>query len=93
MNARELHAIEEPVTAVAPEEVPADLADRARAYNAAVETFHETVRAALRALERGIPVEGEAAEGLRAAATGLVTARDGLLGLARLPHAARLARP
>lgn len=93
MNVSELRAIQKPVHPVASEEIPPELADRARAYNAAVDAFHELVRGALAALERGQPVAPESAAALRSSAQDLVTARDWLLDLARLPLAKRIARP
>lgn len=93
MNATELLAVEASVAEVDPGAIPPDLADRARAYEAAVDAFHGVVRSALASLDRGVPVQGEAAAALRTSARELVAARDWLLDLARLPLGRRLARP
>jgi len=89
MNASELRAVEKPIAAVALDEVPAVLVERAVAYNAAVDAFREAVRQALETLQRGLPVGDETAAGLRTSAEGLVTAREWLLQLGRLPVASR----
>ncbi|HET8538893.1 MAG TPA: hypothetical protein VFL83_03370 [Anaeromyxobacter sp.] len=92
MNANELRSLEQPVTAVPLEEVPPSLVDRATAYNEAVDAFREVVRATLERLRDGGAVDADRAESLRAAAADLVTAREWLLEIARLPSPARRAR-
>src|SRR5512138_2329853 len=89
MNANELRSLEKPVTAVPLDDVPPTLLERAAAYNDAVDAFRELVRAALAQLQEGAAVDGERAESLRTAAADLMTAREWLLEIARLPAAGR----
>lgn len=89
MNANDLRSLEKPVTAVSLEDVPPSLLERAAAYNDAVDAFREVVRGALIHLQEGRGIDGERAASLRTCAVDLVTARDWLLELARLPSTAR----
>jgi hypothetical protein len=89
MNATELRSLEEPVAAVSLEDVPPSLLERAAAYNDAVTAFREVIRGALVHLQEGRPLDGERAASLRTSAVDLVTAREWLLELARLPSSAR----
>jgi len=89
MNANELRSLEAPVTAVSLDDVPTTLLDRAAAYNDAVKAFRDVVRETLARLQRGHAIDAERAESLRTAAADLVTAREWLLDLARLPSPAR----
>ena len=91
MNANELRSLEKPVTAVPLEDVPPSLLERASAYNDAVEAFREVVRNALALLQEGCPIDADRAESLRTCAVDLVTAREWLLDIARLPSVARRA--
>lgn len=89
MNANELRSLEKPVTAVPLDDVPPALLERAAAYNEAVDAFREIVRATLEHLQEGAAVDGDRAESLRVAAADLVTAREWLLEIARLPVSTR----
>ncbi len=89
MNANELRSLEKPVTAVPLDEVPPTLLERAAAYNDAVDAFRDIVRGTLEQLRDGAAVDAERAESLRTAAADLVTAREWLLEIARLPASAR----
>ncbi len=89
MNANELRSLEKPVTAVALDEVPPTLLERAAAYNDAVDAFRDVVRGTLAQLREGRRVDADRAESLRTAAVDLVTAREWLLEIARLPSDAR----
>lgn len=89
MNANELRSLEQPVTAVPLDGVPPTLLERAAAYNEAVDAFRDVVREALRDLQQGAPLDVDRAESLRACAADLVTAREWLLEVARLPAGAR----
>ena len=77
------------VAAVPLDDVPPTLLERAAAYNDAVGAFRDVVRNALAELQRGRVIEGERAEQLRTCAVDLVTAREWLLDIARLPSPAR----
>ncbi len=92
MNANELRSLEKPVTAVPLDDVPPSLLDRATAYNEAVDAFREVVRGTLVELQDGGGVDAERAHALRTAAADLVTAREWLLEIARLPSLARRGR-
>lgn len=92
MNANELRSLEQPVTAVPLDEVPPALLERAAAYNDAVDAFRDAVRGTLAELTAGRAVDADRAESLRTAAVDLVTAREWLLDVARLPAGARRAR-
>jgi hypothetical protein len=92
MNANELRSLESPVTPVPLEDVPPSLVERATAYNDAVEAFRDAVRETLGELRGGGGLDGERAAALRAAAAELVTAREWLLEIARLPSPARRGR-
>jgi hypothetical protein len=89
MNASELRSLEKPITAVPLDDVPPTLLERAAAYNDAVDAFREVVRNALAELQQGRAVDPDRAEQLRIGAVDLVTAREWLLELARLPSPAR----
>ncbi len=89
MNANELRSLEQPVTAVPLDDVPPSLLERAAVYNDAVDAFRDIVRARLEQLQEGAVVDAERAEALRTAAADLVTAREWLLEIARLPSRAR----
>ncbi len=89
MNANELRSLEKPVTAVALDDLPPSLLERAAAYNDAVDAFRGMVRGTLEELQGGGRVDAERAESLRTAAADLVTAREWLLEIARLPAASR----
>jgi hypothetical protein len=91
MNANELRTLEQPVTAVPLDDLPPSLLERAASYNDAVDAFREIVRAALEELQGGRGVDADRAESLRTAAADLVTAREWLLELARLPSTSRRA--
>ncbi len=92
MNANELRSLEKPVVAVPLDDVPPSLLERAAAYNDAVDAFRDIVRATLAQLRDGSPVDADRAESLRTAAADLVTAREWLLEIARLPANARTRR-
>jgi hypothetical protein len=92
MNANELRSLEKPVTTLPLDHVPPSLVERAVAYNDAVDAFRDIVRATLVELQDGGGVDGDRADALRVAAADLVTAREWLLEIARLPSAARRAR-
>lgn len=85
MNVNELRSLERPVTAVPLDDVPPSLLERAAAYNDAVDAFRDVVRAALLQLQDGRDLDAERAESLRTSAVDLVTAREWLLEIARLP--------
>lgn len=89
MTPTELRTIQQPVAALAQDDVPPSLLERASAYNAAVDAFHAVVRAALRELRDGGAIATEHADTIRNAASGLVTAREWLVELARLPSSSR----
>ncbi len=89
MNANELRSLERPVTTVPLDDVPPSLVARATAYNEAVDAFRDIVRGTLEELQDGGAVDAERAEALRTAAADLVTAREWLLEIARLPCPAR----
>ena len=89
MNANELRSLEKPVTAVPLDDVPPTLLERAAAYNDAVEAFRDIVRGTLAQLQDGVVVDDERAESLRTAAVDLMTAREWLLEIARLPASTR----
>ncbi len=89
MNANELRSLEKPVTTVPLDEVPASLVERATAYNEAVDAFRDVVRGTLAELRDGGGVDAERADALRTAAADLVTAREWLLEIARLPSGPR----
>jgi hypothetical protein len=89
MNANELRSLEKPVTAVPLDELPPSMLARAAAYNDAVDAFRDVIRSTLVQLQEGRPVGADRAESLRTAAADLVTAREWLLEIARLPSAAR----
>jgi len=91
MNASELRSLEKPVTAVPLDDVPPTLLERAAAYNDAVDAFREAVRNALAELQQGRAVDPDRAESLRVCAVDLVTAREWLLEIARLPSPAHRA--
>ncbi len=92
MNANELRSLEKPVSAVPLGDVPPSLLARAAAYNDAVDAFRDIVRVTLAELQEGGGVDAERAESLRTAAADLVTAREWLVEIARLPSPARRAR-
>ncbi len=92
MNANELRSLERAVTAVPLDDVPPSLLARVAAYQDAVHAFRDLLRDTLARLREGGGVDAERAASLRAAAAGLVTARESLLELARLPAPARRAR-
>ncbi len=89
MNANELRSLERPVTTVPLDDVPPSLVGRAAAYNEAVDAFRDIVRGTLVELQDGGGVDAERADALRTAAANLVTAREWLLELARLPSPVR----
>lgn len=89
MNANELRSLEKPVSAVPLDDVPPSLLERASTYNDAVDAFRELVRGTLEQLQAGRAVEPDRADSLRTAAVDLVTAREWLLEIARLPSPAR----
>jgi hypothetical protein len=90
MTVSELRSIVSPVAALAADQVPATLLERAAAYNEAVGAFGEAIRKALGILQRGGTLEEDLVVSLRICAADLVTAREWLLTRARLPSAARL---
>ncbi len=92
MNANELRSLEKPVVTVALDDVPPSLVERATAYNEAVEAFRDVVRGTLAELQDGGGVDAERADALRTAAADLVTAREWLLEVARLPSPANRTR-
>ena len=92
MNANELRSLERPVTAVPLDDVPPSLLERAAAYNDAVDAFRDLVRGTLAELQAGRAVDEGRAHLLRSAAADLVTAREWLLEIARLPSPERRAR-
>ena len=92
MNANELRSLEKPVTAVPLDDLPPTLLERAAAYNDAVDAFRDVVRGTLAELRGGGAVDAGRAESLRTAAADLVTAREWLLEIARLPADARRRR-
>jgi len=89
MNANELRSLEKPVTVVPLDDVPPSLLERAAAYNDAVDAFRDVIRGTLAQLQAGRAVDADRAESLRTAAADLVTAREWLLEIARLPSPAR----
>lgn len=89
MNANDLRCLEKPITAVSLDDVPPSLLERACAYNEAVDAFRELVRGMLIHLQEGRGVDLQRAASLRTSAVDLVTAREWLLELARLPSSAR----
>ncbi len=89
MNANDLRGLQKPIPAVALDDVPPTLLERATAYNDAVVAFREVVRGALAHLQRGRAIDADRAESLRTAAVDLVAAREWLLEIARLPSDAR----
>jgi hypothetical protein len=89
MNANELRSLEKPVTAVPLDDVPPSLLERAAAYNDAVDAFRDIVRTTLAQVQGGVTVDLDRAESLRTAAADLVTAREWLLEIARLPSSSR----
>lgn len=92
MNATELRSLEKPVTALPLDDVPPSLVERATAYNEAVDAFRDIIRGTLVELRDGGAVDAERADALRAAAADLVTAREWLLEIARLPSPGRRTR-
>jgi hypothetical protein len=90
MTVSELRSIVSPVAALAADQVPATLLERAAAYNEAVGAFGEAIRKALAILQRGGTLDEDLVVSLRVCAADLVTAREWLLTRARLPSAARL---
>ncbi len=90
MTVSELRSIVSPVTALAADQVPPALLERAAAYNEAVGAFGEAIRKALGILQRGGTLEQDLVVSLRTCAADLVIAREWLLTRARLPSAARL---
>jgi hypothetical protein len=92
MNANELRSLEKPVIVVPLDGVPPSLVERATAYNEAVDAFREVVRGTLVELQDGRGVDADRAEALRTAAADLVTAREWLLEIARLPSPVRRTR-
>jgi hypothetical protein len=90
MNVTELRSIVSPVTALAADEVPPALLERAAAFNEAVGAFGEAIRKVLGILHHGGAIEQELAASLRTCAADLLVAREWLLTRARLPSAARL---
>ncbi len=91
MNETELRSLEKPVGTVPLDDVPPSLLERAARYNDAVDAFRDVVRGALEELQQGVAIEAERAESLRTAAADLVTAREWLVEIARLPSPARRA--
>ncbi len=89
MNANELRSLEKPIAAVPLDDVPPSLLERAAAYNEAVDAVRGIVREALAELQQCGAVDRPRADALRQAAADLVTAREWLLEIARLPSRAR----
>ena len=89
MNANELQSLQTPVAAVPLDDVPPTLVERAAASNDAVDAFRGVVRGALEQLQQGRALDPDRAESLRASAADLVTAREWLLEIARLPASSR----
>jgi hypothetical protein len=89
MNESELRALEKRVTGVLLDDVPARLLERAAAYRDAADAFREMIRGILSELRKGRAVDDDRARSLRASAMVLVTARERLVEIARLPVATR----
>lgn len=83
MTSNELQALEQPIADLAADDLPVSLAERASAYNAAVEAFHHAVRQALEEVQTDGVVQARKAEALRAYAADLIAARAWLVQMAR----------
>jgi hypothetical protein len=86
MTSTELQALEQPITDLSADDLPITLAERAAAYNAAVDAFHHAVRQALEEVQAGRVVQARKAEALRAYAADLISARAWLVQMARKPQ-------